>query len=148
MEIKSEANKESSDEEMLDIVDQPSFQESVKDASMTSASSGKRGRPRIPLKWSRIIDVDSVDGIKPKAFDIDDDFKSLGEELKQQKRRQKKEWQPLFHPKHWWKDNELHDLQQNLLDRWELVAMGCRASDRRKIFLERAHKHAQKLAAS
>jgi hypothetical protein len=49
--------------------------------------------------------------------------------LLQQIRRQKKEWLPLFHPKQWWKEHELHDLQQNLLDRYELVAMGCRASD-------------------
>ena len=66
MEIKSEANKESSDEEMLDIVDQPSFQESVKDASMKSVKSSKRGRPSIPLKWTRIMDVDAAEGIKPE----------------------------------------------------------------------------------
>ena len=54
---------------------------------MKSAPSSKRGRPKIPLKWSRIIDVDSVDGIKYKAFEIDEDLKSLEQELRQQSRR-------------------------------------------------------------
>ena len=120
----------------------------MKDVSMKSAPSSKRGRPKIPLKWSRIIDIDSVDGIKYKAFEIDEDLKSLEQELRQQSRRQKKEWKPLFHPKHWWKDHELHDLQQNLLNRVELLAMGSRASDMRETFLERAHKLAEKLAKS
>ena len=120
----------------------------MKDVSMKSAPSSKRGRPKIPLKWSRIIDVDSVDGIKYKAFEIDEDLKSLEQELRQQSRRQKKEWKPLFHPKHWWKDHELYDLQQNLLNRVELLAMGSRASDMRETFLSRAHKLAERLAKS
>jgi len=148
MDIKSQGSKDSSDQEMLDLVDQPSFQASMKDASMKSVKSSKRGRPRIPLKWSRIIDVDEINHKRHKGFEIDEDFKSLEQELRQQSRRQKKEWKPLFHPKHWWGDHELHDLQQNLLDRVELLAMGSRASDMRETFLSRAHKLAERLAKS
>ena len=79
-------------------------------AASASKSSSKRGRPKIPIKWSRIIDADEDDGRRHKAFDIDEDFESLGEELKQQTKRQKKEWKPLFHPKRWWQDNQPHDL--------------------------------------
>ena len=81
---KSEDEHDSSDQEMLDLVDDPSFQQSIKDASMKSGASSKRGRPKIPLKWSRIIDVDAADGARLVGFNIDEDFESLEEELKQQ----------------------------------------------------------------
>ena len=142
---KSEDEHDSSDQEMLDLVDDPSFQQSIKDASMKSGTSSKRGRPKIPLKWSRIIDVDAADGARLMGFNIDEDFESLEEELKQQTRRQKKEWTPLFHPKDWWRDNQPHDLQKDLLGVGELQAMASRAISLRKIFLERAPQLAKEM---
>ena len=61
---------------------------------MKSATSSKRGRPKIPLMWSRIIDTDADEKIKYLGFDIDEDFKGLEEELKQQTKRKRKEWKP------------------------------------------------------
>ena len=46
---------------MLDLADQPSFQDTLKDASMESRSVSSRGRKKIPLQWSRVINVD-LDG--------------------------------------------------------------------------------------
>ena len=36
-------------------------QDKKSDITMKSASSGKRGRKKIPAMWSRIIEVDSID---------------------------------------------------------------------------------------
>ena len=56
------SDKESQeDAEMLDLADQPSFQDTLKDASMESRSVSSRGRKKIPLQWSRVINVD-LDG--------------------------------------------------------------------------------------
>ena len=101
---------------MVDLADQPSFQQSIKDVSMKSNPSSKRGRKPIPLKWSRIIDIDEAGFEKHTGHDIDEDMENLEDEVKRQKRRIKKEWAPLFHPKQWWSDNTEHDLQSHLMD--------------------------------
>ena len=46
------------DAEMLDLADQPSFQDNLKDASMESRSVSSRVRKKIPPQWSRVINVD------------------------------------------------------------------------------------------
>jgi len=45
---------------MLDIVDQPSYQASLKDASMKSVSVKSRGPKKIPPQWSRVIDIEDL----------------------------------------------------------------------------------------
>ena len=70
---KSVNSNESSDQEMLDIVDQPSFQASMKDASMKSASNKSRGPKKIQPLWSRVIDVDFNESDDKMGYDIEKD---------------------------------------------------------------------------
>jgi hypothetical protein len=55
---KSNEGSSSSDQEMVDIVDEPSYQASLQNASMKSVSNKKRGPKKIPPQWSRVIDAD------------------------------------------------------------------------------------------
>ena len=72
---------------MLDLADKLSFQEqqsdalmgSVKDSFMAAASSG-RGRKPVPLKWSRIIDMQDLDNQPLRIFDIKEDTSNVAEE--------------------------------------------------------------------
>ena len=110
----------SSDQEMLDIVDQPSYQASLNDASMKSVSKKSRGPKKIEPQWSRVIDVDLNGDDDNKGHDIAEDIKATMDELKQIQKSSRKEWEPLFHPKHWWRNNSQHKLQENLFNKVEL----------------------------
>ena len=47
---------------------------------MKSVSSRSRGRPKIPLKWSRVIDFEFIHEYEAEAFDIDVDLQELEED--------------------------------------------------------------------
>jgi len=58
--INSKGSSESEDQEMVDLADDPSFQEMQENISMKSASTTKRGRKPVPISWSRIIDFQDL----------------------------------------------------------------------------------------
>ena len=92
----------SEDSEMEEAVEDPPAQEVNSNTTMKSGSSRKRGRPRIPPKWSRIIEVDIESPSQVQCFDIDEDVSELRSEFIPVPRRSRKEWMPLFqHKRHW-----------------------------------------------
>jgi len=99
---KVDQDKSSEDEEMLDLVDQPSYQEAVEDAVMKSASSGKRGRKAVPPQWSRVINTNPWNEPEVESFVIDEDLVDLEEEPLIIPKKPKKQWKPYFHPKSYW----------------------------------------------
>ena len=139
---RSQSGKDSSssDQEMLDIVDQPSYQASLKDASMKSVSIKSRGPKKIPPQWSRVIDIEDLGDDEHVGHVIAPDMEAILEGLKQIRKRSRKEWHPLFHPKHWWRDHPQHDLQEHLLNREELSVQGRRVVELRKLFWFRTAK--------
>ena len=60
-ESKSDQSQHSENEDMLASVVKSSVHGSNKDVSMKSAQSSRRGRPKIPIQWSRIICFDDID---------------------------------------------------------------------------------------
>ena len=127
------------------MVDLPSFQEqrsdammgSVKDSVVAPASSG-RGRKPIPLKWSRIVDLQAVDGQPLEIFDINVDTSNVAEEQLKLTKQKKARWMPLFEPKDWWLDNVEHDLESNELKKRTLKALSKGIIDKRQLFNQRA----------
>ena len=49
---------ENEDSEMLDLEDAPSFVEDKDNETMKSVSTKSRGRPKLPILWTRIVDLD------------------------------------------------------------------------------------------
>ena len=69
-----------SDQEMLDLADEPSFIESKEDEVMRSQGPSRRGRWRVPFMWTRIMKVealqrsgDEVDEEQVEIFEIEED---------------------------------------------------------------------------
>ena len=58
---------------MLDLADELSHQQEKDDATMNSQISSKRGRKRIPPKWSRLICFDNIEDYQVEEFIIEDD---------------------------------------------------------------------------
>ena len=65
---------DSSDQEMLDLVDQPSFLQDQADANMVSQSSSRRGRKKIPIKWTRFIECATSTEPEVQLYPIEDDI--------------------------------------------------------------------------
>ena len=55
---------------MLDLADKPQFQEAIEDQSMKSVESPRRGRKKLPILWSRIIDIEDPKLRLADGFDI------------------------------------------------------------------------------
>ena len=66
--FKDESSSSVSDQEMLDLADQPSFLEGQADLAMKSANSSKRGRKPLPIQWSRIIDMQDLESYTNDSF--------------------------------------------------------------------------------
>ena len=62
------------DEEMLDIADQVNFQSSEDNITMKSVSVKSRGRPKIPIQWSRLIMMDYDDEEDIETYLVDQDM--------------------------------------------------------------------------
>ena len=62
---------ESDDEEMLDLQDDPSVQQSMQDMEMLSKSTSRSKRQPLPLLWTRVIDLDQDEEVDIESFEID-----------------------------------------------------------------------------
>ena len=70
-------SQENNDSEMHDLEDGPSFVDPKEDETMKSISTKSRGRPRLPILWTRIVDPDeSVDDLLD-TYPINDDMQTL-----------------------------------------------------------------------
>jgi len=59
---------------------------------MKSAQSSKRGRKPIPPKWSRLIDMQQLDGDGHEGYVIDDDIDQLVDVESPVPKRGQKQW--------------------------------------------------------
>ena len=100
---------------MEESVRNSSIRGSQKDVSMKSAQSSRRGRPKIPIQWSRVISFEDIQQYKTSAHEMDQDFKDLNENPLKPQRSNKKEWEILFNPKECCKDMMEKDLQSHQL---------------------------------
>ena len=128
----------SEDSEMEEAVEDPPAQEVNSNTTMKSGSSRKRGRPRIPPKWSRIIEVDIESPSQVQCFDIDEDVSELRSEFIPVPRRSRKEWMPLFQHKRHWQELAQKELGANVLSRRKLKAYAKDASFRREQITDKA----------
>ena len=88
--------------------------------------------------WSRIIDIEDPLLETGDGFDLDDDIEKLDVEQVQVPKRNKKKWKPLFHPKSHWVQQENRDLESNIIGKRKLRAYAKDATDKRKLFIQRA----------
>ena len=79
--INAKVSSESEDQEMVDLADDPSFQEMQENQSMKSASTNKRGRKPVLPSWSRIIDFEDLSQRAAEIFVIEDDMNEIGEDF-------------------------------------------------------------------
>ena len=74
----SSSSSESRDnQEIRSLAGKPSAQIGPKDASTKSVKSSRRGRPKVPPQWSRIICFDDIHHYKRKAYVLDEDFEEM-----------------------------------------------------------------------
>jgi len=107
---------------MVDLADDPSFQEGQVDEAMKSAQSSRRGRKPLPLQWSRVIDLQRPGPHQAEGFNIDEDCTEALENAPRPPRPNQKPWRPFFHPKAYWKELGFKDLEDNKLSVQKLKA--------------------------
>ena len=109
-------NQSSSDQEMMEQADQVGNEEVKEDASMASAKTSRRGRPRIPPKWSRIICFKDLDDYHVAEHEVEEDLQALQEQPLPASRARVKGWSLLFDQKEYWRSLEDRDLENHRLD--------------------------------
>ena len=62
---------------MLDLEDAPSFVEAKENISMKSISTKSRGRPKLPILWTRVIDIEIPVVDLVETFSIYEDIEYL-----------------------------------------------------------------------
>jgi len=135
---KSDNSDASSDHEMVDLADDPSFIEGQVDEAMKSVKSSQRGRKPLPIRWSRLIDLQNPEAQTAEGFDIEEDCAEAIENAPYPPRQTKKRWQALFHPKTYWNALGFKDLEDNKLNARKLEEYAIKASQMRKLFKDRA----------
>ena len=73
-----EADSKSSSEnvEMLDLQDEPSFQEERLDVTIETVQSRGSGRRPLPNRWTRVIGMDSAGSHEIQVYSVADDLAS------------------------------------------------------------------------
>ena len=64
---------QSENEEMIDIQDNPSVQQSIMDVAMISRLSGRSRKGALPVLWTRILNPDQDLEEEIKSFELDMD---------------------------------------------------------------------------
>ena len=90
---------------MLDLEDAPSFVEDKDNETMKSVSTKSRGRKKLPILWTRIVDIDESVEDLVDTFSIDVDISTLDDIKATKATKSKKQWEPLFYSKHFWEQN-------------------------------------------
>ena len=121
-----------------DYDDDDADEEESLDKSVDSVKS-KRGRPRVPEQWSRVISLstDSLENLK--TFELAPDL-LLSNAMAATLTRGKiaKEWSPHFWPDDYIKEGHNMSVEENKLSKSQLERLGQRATLARKIQRERA----------
>ena len=91
----------------------------------SSCEVRSRGRPRIPLRWTRMISINGDDLTKVRCFDLATDLLlDNAMDKAPMRRRGEIEWQPLFWPKQFVQQGHDHTLEGNKLSEAKLRALG------------------------
>ena len=78
MKMNAENSSNSGDVEMVDLVDQPSFQEEQQDVLMGTRSVSSRGAKKIPNQWTRIISMNDDQDEQIPTYSIAVDLQLAG----------------------------------------------------------------------
>jgi hypothetical protein len=71
----------------------------------------KRGRPKIPIQWSRVMVVEPGESVKMEIRRLDFDI-ALAESLSRPGAgSREKNWEPLFHPKVFALEHDIEELE-------------------------------------
>ena len=89
----------SDDEEMTEFLQDPNDQEDEEEVSIEYDTLNKRGRKRIPEKWTKVITLSTVDIHNIKTYEIASDLLMAPNLPKQTIGRPNKNWRPYFWPK-------------------------------------------------
>jgi predicted transcriptional regulator len=123
---------------MLDLADDPSQLELEENVTMKSVSSGKRGRPRLPNMWSRVINVDAVSSNLIVPYPIAHDIEEAVAFKTQLQSKRPKAWKPLFYSKEFLADHSTFELEDFKISDHKLNKLGVQVSRARQMFTERA----------
>ena len=74
-------SESSSDREILDLQDELSHQAERDSEANQARTPRRRGRKPLPIRWSRIINVNDFNVDDTEAYDIDDDIWHMDDEL-------------------------------------------------------------------
>ena len=131
---------DSSESELeLDLCKPQDVEKQSLDDSNTSIVSKGRGRPKIPLKWSRVISLSDDNLTNLKVFELAPDLLIGGAMSKSNTRnRKEKKWKPIFWPDEYITEGHNMTLEGNKLSELQLKKQAVVATKARKLFRDRA----------
>ena len=93
-------------------------------ASISSTSTAKRGRPRLPIVWSRVMHIKDDKPIRAAEHwvSVDSDVFLKNREKVEPKRGST--WKPMFHPKAYAKENDIECTQDYEMSERQLMIYG------------------------
>ena len=112
------------------------------DPSIESQSQASRGRPRIPEKWTRVMNVDSANLANIKTHAIASDLLLSSGVPKDSSKKKQPAWAPIFYPKDYVKEHKNIKAQDHELGQEDLMRYGKQVSLIRAGFLNQALAHA------
>lgn len=125
------------DKDWKDIDGDDDEEESL-DKSVDSVKS-KRGRPKVPEQWSRVISLSTDNLENLKTFDLAPDLLlSNAVTATLTRGKTQREWKPFFWPDDYIKEGHDMTVEANTLSQSQLERLGQRATLARKIQRERA----------
>jgi len=141
----NDAQSESSDAEMVDNADAPSFVEPNMDVSMKSKSSHRSGRRPLPLMWTRVISVEEIGAAEHEVFEIAEDKHVEYQQLRGLPKGSKVNWKPFFDPKAFWEQQADRRIESFKISNRNLKSIGKKVTDLRSIIVDRAEKYSQQI---
>ena len=122
--MKKDGVSSSEDEEMEEEPGSQPEADAGGDITMISKSTAKSGGRKIPVQWSRVISLDHIKDGGINGFSVEEDMEYEPEISEAKSRRRKKQWEPLFFPKEFWKNHPFHQIDQNELSVKALKSLG------------------------
>ena len=138
MQADDEASSE--DAEMLDLADEPSFQEQRLDETIRSTSTGRSRRRPLPNKWTRIISMDSAVGDDVQSYSVTADLEAATEERTAVASRRRRQWAPLFISNDFLAEYETITLEDFALKKRQLRRIGKQVTLLRRDFAHEAEQ--------
>jgi hypothetical protein len=101
------------EEELTERVDLEADSEEEEEVEAADARvPKKRGRPRIPIQWSRVMVVEPGERVKMEIRRIDFDLDLADALSRPDAGRSAKNWEPFFHPKVFALEHDIEELKE------------------------------------